>query len=308
MITKETLEKATFETIRRGTTVLSDDVYEAFEKAIATETSATAKNGLERTLESMRMSKQRDNLLCADTGWPVFYVKLGEDCEVEGGFTAIEEIVKSQVALATKKGYLRATMKHPLTGADPGNNVGMNIPDVTYRFVKGKDLEISYVAKGGGSECFGGTRHRMVAFADGLAGIKKCVLENFIAATRAGAICPPSILGIGIGGTANLAANLAKEAACLRPIGSHHPEADIRALEEELKEAINGLGIGILGAGGDVSVLAVHIEYAHTHIAGVAVAMSSNCMVARRAATRVYGDNRMEILKTPDWFDRGEAQ
>ena len=306
MIKRETIEKAVFDTIRRGATVISQDVREAFERAIEKESSPTAKTGLERTLRSMLMSERRDNLLCADTGWPIFYVKLGENCEIEGGLTAIEEIVKEQVALCTKKGYLRATMKHPLTGADPGNNVGMNIPGVTYRFVKGKDMEISYVAKGGGSECFGGTRHRMVAFADGLAGIKKCVLENFIAAARAGAICPPSIIGIGIGGTANIAANLAKEAACLRPVGSKHPEKEIAALETELKEAIDALGIGVLGAGGDTSALAVHIEYAYTHIAGVAVAMSCNCMVARRAATRIYADNVTEILKNPDWFERGD--
>ena len=306
MITREIIAKTVFETIRKGATVLSEDVRKAFEIAICQETSQTAKTGLKRTLSSMDMSAKRDNLLCADTGWPIFYVKLGEDCQIEGGFTALEEIIKEQVAAATKKGYLRATMKHPLTGADPGNNIGMNIPGITYRFVKGDCIEITYVAKGGGSECFGGTRHRMVAFADGLAGIKKCVIENFIAASRAGAICPPSIIGIGIGGTANIAADLAKEAACLRSVGSRHPETEIVALETEIKDAINGLGIGILGAGGATSALAVHIEYAYTHIAGVAVAMSCNCMVARRATSRIYADGKTEFLRGADWFDRGE--
>jgi tartrate/fumarate subfamily iron-sulfur-dependent hydro-lyase alpha chain len=159
-----------------------------------------------------------------------------------------------------------------------------------------------YLGSGGGSECFGGTRHRIVAFADGLAGIKKCVIDNYIASTRAGAICPPSVLGIGIGGTANVAANLAKEAACLRTIGSKNPEPAFAKLEEELYDAINRLGIGIMGIGGDTSVLAVHIEYAHTHIAGIAVATSSNCMVARRAACRINDDNSVIQLDSPNWF------
>lgn len=306
MIKKSTLETAVFETIRRGATVISQDVKQAFENAIAVEDSQTAKKGLQTTLESMLQSKVKDNLLCADTGWPIFYVKLGEDVQIEGGLTALEEIIKEQTALATQKGYLRKTMKHPITGEDPGTNVGENIPGITFKFVKGDTLEITYCAKGGGSECFGGTRHRVVAFADGLTGIKKCIIENYIAATRAGAICPPSIIGIGIGGTANIAANLAKEAACLRLVGSKHPEKQIADLEKELKDAINELGIGVLGCGGKVSTLDLHIEYAYTHIAGICVAMSCNCMVARRASTRVYSDNKVEIMHNPNWFCREE--
>lgn len=306
MIRISTLETAVFDAIRRGVTILSEDVKLAFERAIEREGNSTAKFGLEKTLESMNLSEKRDNLLCADTGWPIFYVSIGEQCEVEGGFTTIEKVIKEQVERATKEGYLRKTMKHPITGFDPGNNVGMNIPGITYKFVQGDSIEVTYVAKGGGSECFGGTRHRMVAFADGVTGIKKCVIENFIAASRAGAICPPSVLGIGIGGTANIAANLAKEAACLRTVGSHHPEQGIRELEIELYDAINELGVGILGSGGNVSVLAVNIEYAYTHIAGIAVATSSNCMVARRGTNLVLSDNTIIPLKASNWFDREE--
>jgi L(+)-tartrate dehydratase alpha subunit len=193
-------------------------------------------------------------------------------------------------------------MKHPLTGYDPGNNIGMNIPDFTYKFVEGNSLEISYAAKGGGSECFGGTRHRIVAFADGVAGIEKFVIDSFVASARAGAVCPPSVLGIGIGGTANVAANLAKEAACLRTVGSKHPDPMFRKIEEDLYEALNSLDIGILGAGGSTSVLAVNVEYAYTHIAGIACATSTNCMVARRASTRILGDGSVEMMKSPMWF------
>ena len=302
MIKTEIYEQALFETVKRGATVISDDVRGAFVRAIESESNEQAKRGLEATLKSMDMSKERENPLCVDTGWPIFYFKVGNKCELEGGFVELENAARRAVARATRLGYLRATMKHPLTGYDPGDNIGMNIPDFTYKFVDGDSIEMSYAAKGGGSECFGGTRHRIVAFADGIAGIEKFVVDSFVASARAGAVCPPSVLGIGIGGTANVAANLAKEAACLRTVGSHHPDPMFRKIEEDLYEALNSLGVGILGAGGSTSVLAVNVEYAYTHIAGIACATSTNCMVARRASTRIYADGRVEKMQSPMWF------
>lgn len=308
MIKISVYEQAIFETIKRGATKLSDDVKEGFVKAIEKETSPSAKAGLEKTLQSMEMSTVRENPLCPDTGWPVFYFKVGNEAQIEGGLKELENATRRAVAKATELGYLRATMKHPLTGYDPGNNIGENIPNFTYKFVDGKDLEVTYVAKGGGSECFGGTRHRVVAFADGVEGIKKHVVDCFVASTRAGAICPPSVLGVGIGGTANVAANLAKEAACLRTVGSHHPDPEFRKIEEDLYKALNSLGIGIMGAGGDTSVLAVNVEYAYTHIAGICVATSSNCMVARRASTSITSDNQVIALKSPTWFEEEKGE
>ncbi len=302
MIKTEIYEKALFETIKRGATEISPDVKTAFEKAIEKESNPDAKKGLIATLDSMEISKKIENPLCVDTGWPIFYFKVGNKCEIEGGFVELENATRRAVAKATELGYLRATMKHPLTGYDPGNNIGMNIPDFTYQFTDGDFIEISYAAKGGGSECFGGTRHRIVAFADGILGIEKFVIDSFVASARAGAVCPPSVLGIGIGGTANVAANLAKEAACLRTVGSKHPDPMFAKIEKDLYKALNSLGIGILGAGGDTSVLAVNVEYAYTHIAGIAVATSTNCMVARRASTRIDTGGRVTIMQSPMWF------
>ena len=308
MIKTAVYEQAIFETIKRGATTISEDVKQAFERAIEKESSFDAKAGLEKTLKSMEMSAVRENPLCVDTGWPIFYFKVGNECEIEGGFMELENATRRAVKRATEKGYIRATMKHPLTGYDPGNNVGENIPNFTYKFVPGKDLEVTYVAKGGGSECFGGTRHRVIAFADGVEGIKKFIVDCFVASTRAGAICPPSVLGIGIGGTANVAANLAKEAACLRTVGSHHPDPEFRKIEEDLYKALNSLGIGIMGAGGDTSVLAVNVEFAYTHIAGICVATSSNCMVARRASTKIDSSNQVTALRSPTWFEEYEGE
>jgi L(+)-tartrate dehydratase alpha subunit len=303
LIDKSHYEYVLFQTIVRGSTTIGADVRAAFERAIAKETHAPAKEGLEHTYESIRVSGKMQKPACPDTGWPIFYFKVGNECELEGGLVGLEEAARSAVRKATKLGFLRATMKHPLSGYDPGDNVGMNIPDFTYRFVPGSDIELTYVAKGGGSECFGGTRHRVVAFADGIRGIEKFVVDAFIAASRAGAVCPPSVLGVGIGGTANIAANLAKEAACLRTVGSQHPEPEFRAIETSLYDALNSLKVGMMGAGGDTSVFAVNVEYAYTHIAGIAVATSCNCLVTRRASSRILADGTVEEMESPNWFN-----
>ncbi len=306
MIPKALYEDVIFDAIKKGSTVIAPDVLSAFEEAIRKESHPAAKEGLTKTYESILESAKKENPACADTGWPIFFFQVGNDCVLEGGFMALEEAARSAVRRATKEGYIRATMKHPLTGFDPGDNVGENVPGFTYKFVPGDSLTVTYVAKGGGSECFGGTRHRVVAFADGVKGIEKFVIDSFVEATRSGGICPPNVLGIGIGGTANIAADLAKEAACLRTVGSHHPSPEFRKIEEDLYAALNSLGVGIMGIGGDTSVLAVNVEYAYTHIAGIAVAISANCMVARRGTFRIHGDGFVEELDDPDWFGRRE--
>jgi len=303
MIPLNVVEKTIFEAIKRSSCLLSPDIHLAFERAIAGESSDSSKMAFQTTLESLDKSAEIENLLCPDTGWPLFFCKIGNDAKIEGGILGLEEVAKKMVAEATKEGYLRSTMKHPLTGADPGTNVGTNVPGFTYKFVPGDEVQITYVAKGGGSECFGGTRYRVVAFADGITGIKKSVVDWYIAAARAGAICPPAILGVGIGGTADIATHLAKEAAALRLIGSHHPETEIAEIEKDLTVAINKLGIGPMGSGGATSVFAVNVEYSLTHLAGIAVAMSANCWVARRATTKIYSDESTEELDNPNWFD-----
>jgi len=303
MISRDALEEAIFETVKRSSCRISPDVHSAFERAIQREESLLSRKALDGTLRSLDVSIEKECLACPDTGWPLFFFKVGNEASVEGGMLALEEIARRMVEKATKKGFLRATMRHPLTGWDPGNNVGMNVPSFTYKFVPGNFVQVTFVAKGGGSECFGGTRYRVVAFADGLKGIEKSIIDWYIAASRAGAICPPSVLGVGIGGTSDIATHLAKQAAALRVIGSRHPDPQMAKIEEDLTEGLNELGIGAMGSGGKVSVFAVHVEYSMSHIAGIAVAMSANCMVARRATTRLYADGRKEELNNPNWFD-----
>jgi L(+)-tartrate dehydratase alpha subunit len=304
MIIREVMQEAIFRTIKKSSCHISPDVHTAFEKAIQREQAPISRRAFEDTLKSLDLSIERECLACPDTGWPLFFCKMGNEAQLEGGILGFEEAAKRMVAKATREGYLRSTMKHPITGADTGGtNVGANIPGFTYRFVSGDSLQVTFVAKGGGSECFGGTRHRVVAFADGLIGIEKTIIDWYVAAARAGAICPPAVLGVGIGGTADIAAHLAKEAATLRVIGSRHPEPMFARIEEDLTAALNDLGVGAMGSGGETSVFGVHVEYSVTHIAGIAVAMSANCMVARRATTRIYADGKTEALDNPHWFN-----
>lgn len=303
MISKDLLADVVYQTITQSSCRVPKDVYAAFESSIESETAETSKKALEATLESLNVSIQRNNLACPDTGWPLFFCKIGNEASIEGGIVGLERISKEMVVKATRAGYLRSTMKHPLTLEDPGTNVGENVPGFTYKFVPGDTVEITYVAKGGGSECFGGTRYRVVALADGVAGIGKFIIDSYIAAARAGAICPPSIVGVGIGGTADITAGLAKKAACLRTIGSRHPDPAIAKIEDDLYNAMQCLEIGAMGSGGKTSVFAVNVEYAYTHLAGITVAMSCNCMISRRATSRLYSDGRFEMLDAPNWFD-----
>ncbi len=140
MITKKTLENAIFNTIKKSSCQISPDIHSAFERAIGSEQTEKAKRGFETTLESLDQSAKFHNPLCPDTGWPLFFFKTGNDTKIEGGILGLEEVAKKMVERATKEGYLRSTMKHPLTGDDPGTNVGTNIPGFTYKFVPGDSI------------------------------------------------------------------------------------------------------------------------------------------------------------------------
>lgn len=304
MITQDFMAEAVFETIKKSSCHIPSDVHAAFKEAIWKERQPISRTSLENTLKSLECSIEKENPACADTGWPLFFCKIGNEAVIQGGILGLETIAKQMVEKATHEGYLRKTMRHPLTGYDPGNNIGLNVPGFTYKFMPGTDVQITFAPKGGGSELFGGSRYRVIAFSDGIAGIEKFIVDAYAAGSRSGAVCPPSILGIGIGGTADICTRLAKEAAVLRPIGSRHPEPDIAKIEKDLYDALSELKIGAMGSGGDVSIFAVHVEYAYTHIGGIAVAVNTNCFITRRATTRIFADGRFGAIDDPDWFER----
>ena len=145
MITKERMKEALDLAVFRGATYISEDVYEALQAAIDRE-DGPAKEGLRRTLQSLELSREKGLPACPDTGWPLFFIKLGNEAVLEGGVLALQELGRQAIREATLKGTLRKTMKHPITGFDPGDNVSAHTPYFTMQYVPGNEIEITYAA------------------------------------------------------------------------------------------------------------------------------------------------------------------
>jgi fumarate hydratase subunit alpha/L(+)-tartrate dehydratase alpha subunit len=199
--------------------------------------------------------------------------------------------LKAGTERATVEHPLRSNTVHTLTRENTGPNVGYRVPIVHWDFVPDWDgLDVKCVPKGSGSENM--TFLKMLVPADGVNGIKKFVLESIVGA--GGKPCPPGIVGIGIGGSADYAMHLAKEAIA-RPVGSRNPDPLVAQLEDELYELLNETGIGPMGLGGDVTVLQCHIEHADTHMTLNPVAVNYQCWAARRASAHIAADGTVDF-------------
>ncbi len=248
MIAYATVERAMFEAMRRAATALPPDVAAALQRAREEETDPLALKHLEVSLENFRMAAEGNGLVCGDTGYPLFFVTAGSQTQIEGGFGSLWDAARAATARLTGEAFLRPTMVDPLTRDNPGDNIGPGMPKLELAFSgDGNGLYLVAAPKGGGSEIFG-TFYRMMFPSDGEAGIVKFVLESVRAGCYAGKICPPAILGVGIGGTADLCMRMAKEAALLRRVGEHHPNPRVAEMERKLLAASRRLGIGPLGA------------------------------------------------------------
>ncbi len=272
------------ELLRIASVELPNDVKMALRAAYEREVDAVPKMQLKAILDNIDLAEKTGIPMCQDTGIHVVYVKWG-DVDVED----LEEAVREGVAEATSSIPLRPNAVHPLTRKNPGTNVGLHMPYIHIDKTKEKFLEITVMPKGFGAENMSALA--MLTPAHGLKGVKEFILQTVVKA--GGNPCPPGILGIGIGGTADVAMKLAKE-ALLRPLGSRNPDPEVAKLEEELLEALNGLGIGPMGLGGKTTLLGVNIEVAYTHTAGLPVAVNYQCWAARRASARIYPDGRVE--------------
>lgn len=293
MIEMGTIATAMYEAMKLAATRLPPDVEQALCKALAEETEQLAIAHLQSCLENAAAAKSGRGLVCGDTGFPLFYAKIGPGVEVEGGMPAIWRAARSATEKATLGSLLRPTMVDPLTRQNPGNNIGPGMPKVEIIYTgKKQQFEIMAVPKGGGSEIFG-TFYRMLFPADGKAGIKKFVIECIKDSCYAGKICPPAIIGVGLGGTADLCMKLAKEAALLRVVGEHHSDPETAQLETELLDAARQLGIGPMGSRGINCVLGVHIDKAVTHTAALPVAFNAQCLVGRRWQAMIAPDGRI---------------
>lgn len=227
---------------------------------------------MKQLLENAHIARENAVPMCQDTGFAVVFLELGQDVNITGGF--LYDAVNEGVRKGYTEGYLRKSIvNHPLQRI----NTGDNTPAVIHTsIVPGDKLTITVAPKGGGSENMSAIR--MLKPAEGREGVKKFVLETV---KNAGPNpCPPVIVGVGMGGTFEKAALLAKQ-ALLRPLGQPHPESDIAELESELLEEINKTGIGPQGLGGRTTALGVHILTYPCHIASLPVAVNINCHAAR---------------------------
>jgi len=277
------------EALRRAATVLPADVVAALEAARDRE-EGPARVQLEAILENIHLAKEKAVPICQDTGVQTFFVRVGTK------FPYLEELrgtIPEAVRQATEAVPLRPNTVHPFTRVNPGDNTGRFIPYVTWELVPGDSAEIHLLPKGGGSEnC---CKLVMLTPAVGIPGVVEVVVEHI--ANCRGLPCPPTVVGVGIGGGADLSLKLGK-LALLRPVGERHPEPEVAALEEELEELINALGVGPMGLGGKTTVLAVHVEYAHRHPASLPVGIVVQCWADRRARVRI--SPKGEITVTGD--------
>ena len=251
---------------------LPNSIKELFKQARNKEVEGSlAQKVFDILLQNAEIAERESLPLCQDTGIPIILVRISEGLTIP---TGLESAINAGIAEAVKEGYLRASVAHPLTR----ENTGTNTPAIIhYEIVPGKELfEIWVMPKGCGSENM--SRLAMLKPADGLEGIKNFVLETVKLAGPNP--CPPLIVGVGIGGSFEHCAFLAKK-ALFREIGTPNPDPKVKALEEELLTEINKLGIGPLGFGGKTTALAVHVEVAHTHIASLPVAVNFLCHSAR---------------------------
>lgn len=253
-------------------TNLGEDVACALEKAQAIEESTAGKQTLLYLLENIRIAREESIPICQDTGLAVIFVEIGQDVNIVGG--ELRDALNEGVRQGYREGYLR---KSVLDDPILRRNTGDNTPAVIhFDIIPGDKLKIKIAAKGGGSE--NSSAIRMLKPSDGVEGIKQFVLDTVKKAWANP--CPPIIVGIGIGGNFEMAPTMAKK-ALFRHLGEHNPAPHLAALEMEILEEVNGLGIGPEGFGGSVTALAVHIEAAPCHIASLPVAVNIDCHVSR---------------------------
>ena len=282
------MEDVAFNILKQAVIYLPEDVKQALKKAYAEETSETGKTQLKAILDNIELAEKYQAPICQDTGTIIFYVKAGAKAK---NLDKLEEPLIKAVRRATKEIPLRPNAVDPFTQKNSGDNTGRLIPYINWEIVSGNSIELTVMPKGGGSEnvCLTG----MLVPGEGINGLKKFVIESLI---KAGAQpCPPTILGVAMGGGSDIAMKIAKK-ALLRPLNEPNPNPEIAKLEREIFEAANMTGIGPMGLGGKTTVLGVHIDYAYRHPASFPAAVAFNCWAARRASARVDADGTVEYL------------
>ncbi len=271
------IEEASKELYIRALKLLPPDIKRGFDALARAETDATAKSVLGTMITNIKVAEDTTNLLCQDTGIPIYNVWIGRGVELDG--QALKDAIRRGCERATREHPLRSSVVHPVTRKNEHTSCGRGVPVIHIDFGGEPDtLSIEMIPKGSGSE--NNSFLKMAIPAEGVDAIKTFVVDCVLDA--GGKTCPPTIVGVGVGGTADLCVHLAKVAAT-RPLGSRCEDPEGAKLEEGLTRAVNQLGVGPQGLGGDSTAFAVHVETAATHITMNPVAVNMQCHSARRA-------------------------
>lgn len=250
---------------------LGEDVLSCIKEKVKSEKSEVGKNILNILVENAEIAKEKNIPICQDTGMAVFFVELGQEVVIEGN--TLTEAINEGVRQGYEEGYLRKSVVSPISRVNTKDNTPAIIH---YDMVKGDKIKIEFAAKGFGSENM--SKMRMLKPSDGLEGIKKFIIDTV---SEAGPNpCPPMVIGVGIGGTVDKCAQIAKK-ALFRELGEFNKDENIAKLESELLASINKLGIGPQGLGGTTTALGLNIETFPTHIAGLPVVVNINCHASR---------------------------
>ena len=272
------IKDAVYELYKKAAIVLGNDVKKALEDALKVEDNELARLNIEAILKNIKLAEEKQIPMCQDTGLPVIFVKLG-NVEVENLRAGIEEGIEK----ATKEIPIRPNIVDPITRENTNINVGDYIPPIDIELIDEDYLEITILPKGFGSE--NNNAMKMALPAEGIQGIKDFVVESVLKAK--GKPCPPTVIGVGIGGTSDLCLKLGKK-ALLGEVGKRNPDPERAKLELEILEEINKSGIGPMGLGGKTTTLDVKILKAHTHTAGLPVGVCVQCWADRHATTKIY--------------------
>jgi fumarate hydratase subunit alpha/L(+)-tartrate dehydratase alpha subunit len=271
------VEEAAKELYIRALKLLPPDVKQGFDALAQGETDAGAKRMLGTMIRNITVAEDTDNLLCQDTGIPIYNVRIGRGVEIDG--PALKEAIRRGCARSTREYSFRSSIVHPTTRVNEQTSTGRGVPLIHIDFSDESEvLAIEMIPKGSGSE--NNSWLKMALPAEGIDAVKTFVVDCVLDA--GGKTCPPTIVGVGVGGTADLCMHLAKLAAT-RPLGSRCEDPEGAKLEQELTQAVNLLGVGPQGLGGDSTAFAVHVETAATHITMNPVAVNMQCHSARRA-------------------------
>ena len=275
------VEDACKELYIRALKLLPDDVKQGIDRLKSTETDARAQVVLGTMVTNIAVAEREDNLLCQDTGLPIYNVWIGRGVTVDG--VRLKEAIRKGCERATTEYPLRSSVVHPITRKNNHTSSGIEMPAIHIDFMdKADTIEIEMIPKGSGSE--NNSFLKMAIPAEGILGVKAFVIESVVNA--GGKTCPPTIVGVGVGGTSDQCIALAKRAAT-RALGTRCSDEEGAKLEVELSSAVNQLGIGPQGLGGDGTAFAVHVELAATHITMNPVAVNMQCHSARRARVSI---------------------